>query len=349
MDRIEKVTALPVQCMEVRGGVLLKRGTREIVIMAEAAATAVSHILTLTTGREAMVEEICEAFPLPRRDTVRKLIDRLVEARILLPSSDQGSRTEHCETHLDIFYWEFNATAQEALNLLIGREIAVLGVNHISRQLVAALHTSGLESVRVIDVPLLRNIQLFDLQGRLVRRQWSDVLPVSYQSWLESTTLKDVTCLVATSDFGVSPVLSQLNQFCVEGNIHFLPVVLHNLNGYIGPLVIPKETACYECLRSRENSHFLDSARHRASEDTAFTGQRYIGFHPLMASILADFAAFELTRFYSGLLPQPNMGKLIELDLLSSRLVSRKVLKAPRCSICSPLNSSAAIETEKDS
>jgi molybdopterin-synthase adenylyltransferase len=35
------------------------------------------------------------------------------------------------------------------------------------------------------------------------------------------------------------------NDFCVRNDHAFLPIVLRDLIGYVGPLVIPHKTACY--------------------------------------------------------------------------------------------------------
>jgi len=66
-----------------------------------------------------------------------------------------------------------------------------------------------------------------------------------------------------------------------------------------------------------------------------------------MASILGDVGAVELTKFYSGLLPRTQIGTLIEVDLMEPRINSRKVLKVPRCPVCSPVvgNSSRTVDS----
>jgi thiazole/oxazole-forming peptide maturase SagC family component len=114
-------------------------------------------------------------------------------------------------------------------------------------------------------------------------------------------------------------------------------VILQNLIGYVGPLVIPGETACYECLRQRQNAHMNDPEVQRASESVTTTDSKVVGFHPSMASVLGDIAAFELTKLYTDGLPLGNIGTQIEVNLLTSEMMTRKVLKVPRCAVCSPL------------
>ena len=154
-------------------------------------------------------------------------------------------------------------------------------------------------------------------------------------------------CLIASSDFGGWETLYEWNRFCVQYHKHFLPVVLQDLVGYVGPLVIPGETACLECVRMRRNSHAEDHEVRGLIEESAFEGQGAIGFHPSMASILGDIAALELTKFYSEALPRPKVGTLIEVNLLETGLTSRKVLKVPRCPVCSPLLARSSVSPDK--
>ena len=170
-----------------------------------------------------------------------------------------------------------------------------------------------------------------------------------YEKWVQSLKPESLDCLIATSDFGGLQLMRQWNEFCVQHGRHFLPVVLQDLIGYVGPLVIPGETACFECLRARQNANLEEASARRAAEHAAFEGQGIVGCHPAMASVLGDIAAIELTKFYGIRMPIWQVGTLIEVNLLAGRMTPRKVLKVPRCAVCGTLNRAApAGEFEQD-
>jgi molybdopterin-synthase adenylyltransferase len=346
---LERLRALPVQLIEVDGGVVLKRGCLEIKIGGEGATRAVQLVLAATAHKGVTREEIYELFPPPRRPAVRHLLEQLVSRRILVPSDGMDPAIESRESSLEVFYWHFGEPAAQVSARLDDRQIVIFGVNGISRQLDASLSASGLRNFRVVDEPRLRNLRLFDDAGQLLAEGWPlfSKPPLALEEWVKETDLQSLDCLVATSDFGDQQSMREWNKFCVEHHCQFLPVVLQNLIGYVGPLVIPGETACFECLRLRQNAHLEAHQTQRAVEDVAFEGQAVIGFHPSMASILGDIAAFELTKFYSGVLPQWHVGTLIEVNLLAPRLAARKVLKIPRCMVCSPLNTRSSNTAQK--
>jgi len=345
----QKLKALPIQLIETDNDIILKRGCTEVKISGEGVAAAVRTLLAAAAGRGAIREEICERFATSSRPAAERLIDLLIARHMLVPSDGVESMVTGRESSLDIFYWHFGVSAAEVTRQLNSRQTVIVGVNCISRQLVASLSASGLDNFQVIDYPLLRNLRLFDDTARLMADQWPAFakLPLAYEEWVDGIDPQSLDCLVATSDFGDQQAMRAWNKLCVEQKCHFLPVVLQNMIGYVGPLVIPGETACFECLRARQNSHMEDPQTQRAAEGVAFEGQVVTGFHPSMASVLGDLAAIELTKFYSGVLPVRKVGLLIEVNLLATRMTARKVLKIPRCTVCSPLHPRSSTMAQK--
>jgi thiazole/oxazole-forming peptide maturase SagC family component len=234
---------------------------------------------------------------------------------------------------LDVFYWHFGQTSQDAISKISSKSIALMGVNSISRRIALALQPLGIDCVKVVDFELLRNLSLFDSNGQLLDSEWPLAKPLDYQTWQEGLADDDLSCLVATSDFGGPQLMQEWNRFCVESDIYFLAVVLHRLVGTIGPFVIPRETACYECMRLRENSNMLDPGIERAAEDSAPERQAITGFHPSMLNVLGELAALELCKFYGG--TSWRADHIIEVNLLVPSVVSRRVLKLPLCPVCS--------------
>ena len=113
-------------------------------------------------------------------------------------------------------------------------------------------------------------------------------------------------------------------------------MTIQNMIGYIGPLVIPGETACYECFYRRLLSHLEEPEMFRTIEAHNLGGQRIVSHHPLMLSALADLAAFEILRHFSEVLDH-EPGTLLEVRFLARRMDGRRVMKLPRCPTCSPL------------
>jgi thiazole/oxazole-forming peptide maturase SagC family component len=346
--------ALPVQIIEMGQDVILKRGCAEIKIGGDEAKEAVRHVFAFA-GRHggASIAEICDHLPMSKRMAVEQLVEHLVARRVLVPVDCNNGSSETTENPQDIFYWHFGSSATDVAHRLNSRKLAVLGFNHVALYLCAALRQSGWTNFHLVDDPRLRNDRLLEDAGSAyLRQEYSTLAQVEdVNDWTGTFDSREIDSIVVTSDFGNALALREWNRFAIERKCHFVPVSLHNLIGYFGPLTIPGETACYECLTLRQNSHMQDPSLQRASEELGFEGQAVIGSHETMASILGQISAFELLKAYSGVMPARKIGTLIEVNLLATQLTSRRVLKIPRCPVCAPLkyHSFSAIADESRS
>lgn len=337
VDQTSRVRAFPVQIIEVDGGVVVRRGCAQVKFSGDGAHAIVSQLFEGASRPDGVDEDaLVASFAGPFRSSVSALIKELRARRLLVDAKDPAG-PQSPEGPLEVFYWHFGSTVSLTTEGLAKTKLVIMGVGEISRQLARALRASGIESFDVVDHPQLRNLHFFEDDGTIVSQAWGADLPMpaTFESWSERD--EELGCLVATSDFGGTQTMRQWNEFAVESKCHFLPVVLQDLIGYIGPLVVPGETACYECLRARQNSHFDDPPMQRLVEGTAFEGQAVAGHHPSMTSVLGDLAALELTKFYGRTFPNPRVGTLIQVNLMTTEIVARKVLKVPRCRVCSPL------------
>lgn len=328
---------LPFQLIEAPNGVIVRRGSIQFLINGERSIEALEIVIDALSGEGATIEDVCRRFCVPDHPAVTQLIEQLV-ARQFVVQAGHGLMPRKDEEQLDVFYWHFGMPASEVNTRLDQIRIAILGVNQISRQLVQSLTRAGLMTAQVIDYTPLRNVALFDDAGQVSANEWRvAVEPIAYEDWVITPAAEAFDCLVGTSDFGGLRLMRQWNTLCLQRGSHFLPVVLQDMVGYVGPSVIPGETACFECFLSRMDSNRTGDALAYASEMSAFAGQLVTGFHPSMASVLGDIAAIELTKFYSHALPLWKVGVVMEVNLLAGRIDSRKVLRVPRCSACSNL------------
>jgi bacteriocin biosynthesis cyclodehydratase domain-containing protein len=325
-----KLYSLPVEVIPIQGGIILKRGCMELRIKGERVEDVLNSFLSLSRRPSGVTqEELCLQFGSPSHSGIERLIDQLILRRILVTDSTHTGEHTAQESALEVFYWHFDSTPIEAELHLANKTLVVLGAGTLSQSIVRSLSLAGFKDVRTIP----HQVVDYDDNSRTVGGLVSDE-PISTELFAHLPAAYD--CLVMASDFGMSPAFHEVNRFCVEQERKFLPVTIQNMIGYIGPLVIPGETACYECLHRRIQSHLPDPETSRAIESHNFRQQRIVSHHPLMLSALADLAAFELLRYFSNVLDY-EPGTLLEVSFLARRMESRRVLKLPRCPTCSPL------------
>jgi molybdopterin-synthase adenylyltransferase len=339
----------PVQVVRHDDGVILRRGTEKLYAAGADAVPVIEELLSIAHGgKGATLAEMLAPFAEHQRDHVQRLLEKLIAKRFLADAGQVSADDARIPTNEDVFYWSQGSTTAQAHANLNGRRFVIAGVNAVSARLADSLLACGFEEVTVVDHPALRNMSFFDDDCALDPRRWTSRsgAPVSFDDWTEGGA--DFDGIVATSDFGGLGLMREWNDFCVREKKLFLPVVLQDMMGYVGPLVIPGETPCFECAWTRQSSNMNQPGIERATEPVAYYGQGVDAWLPPMASMLGELAALELVRFCSGVIAGNRTGVMTEVDMLRPELNTRRLLKVPRCRVCGPLTRHAATTGERN-
>jgi molybdopterin-synthase adenylyltransferase len=348
---MDALRLLPVYVMPVSDGALLKRGLSELLVKGPRALEAVSTIIDAFQSGMATKKTIVDRFAGIDRPCVEELLDALIKRRFIVCEEYKQDPCTERECSRDVFYWHFGSTAGVP-KALIDLSVGVIGINHVSLELARGLMLCGIKNTQLIDHPLLRNLDFFlddeemptiDLQNRT-----APVAIIGYEKW-EKEVSRWPDLIVATSDFGGLQLMSRFNEFCVRNAREFLPIVLQDMIGYLGPWVVPHETSCFECLRLRQNANLQDPALRRSAEYYASESQSVASYLVPMACSLANLASIEIVKRYLHNPSIWNIGSLIEVNFIQSRMESRRVLKAPRCAVCSPLQKYSSVNPYEES
>lgn len=340
----KRLHSLPFLIVEASDGIILKRGPTEIHVQGDYAQETVLLILTATSGKGQSPEEICLQFSKPDRDQVMGLLKEMSAKKLLIPADTTRDSLAY-ESNEDVFYWTAGTSQAAVIRVLTDLGISICGINRLTREICKSLGILGVSNISVIDDPMLRNTEFFTDQGNIIPERFdvaAELVPM--QDFFESENSSQ--CLLASSDFGGQSLLLPWNEICVRQNVHFMPVYLQDMIGYIGPLVIPGDTACLQCVRMRQNAHLENRELARQSEGDMQRGQSIAAIHPSMITILAETAVFELCHFY-GALSKPRPGRLIVINLPEGLTESKYVLKIPRCPVCSTLVGASTVQIRK--
>lgn len=341
MENNNRLRSVLAQIIEIDGGVLLKRGNTELLIKGEQVAESLNSILyTASQEGGAAREALYGLFPSDRRNAVTELIEKLMAKRLLIPVGDESeshAQSPASETSTDLFYWDLGIDTNVSPPRSSKARITILGVNSITRGLVQTLVRQNWQGLEVVDFSMLRNIGEFGVEDSpdLEQGAWPKGAPQpkSYGEWSAMIEETGTDLIVAASDFGGPQLMLDWNEYCVGHGIPFMPILLNRGRGTVGPIIVPGECACYECLQIRENANMEKPDLMRKIDAEAFKGQLFNASHPAMTEIVSNIAAMELTKFLD--LPWAwKKDSIIDINLLTNHFRSSTVWKVPRCSIC---------------
>lgn len=223
-------------------------------------------------------------------------------------------------------------------------QVAVLGAGTVGAQLLCSLADSGVGSlVHVVieadasGAPATAHAQLGERcreRNAWVRYRTTTAdadSPASLAAAVQGSQL-----LVTALDRPAPRLLERINDVCLGATTPWLLAGIRAWEGYVGPTVLPRQTACYKCfdLRMKANlvhyePYLLYEAHLRAAPH-----QRPFGTLPQFGRTVADLAAVEVARLVTQFQPPITRGRIFSLDFLTFRATFHDVLKLPRCPAC---------------
>lgn len=168
---------------------------------------------------------------------------------------------------------------------------------------------------------------------------------IDYSSTEGSTTHDRVTVrqrerferAVAEADFVVcaseSPrksLAERTNEAAYDAKTPWLNVQLIGFDGILGPLVVPGDTACYECFAERFYSNVPQTERYRTMTSAGNGSPRSL---PSFARTLAGLGATDVLNYLSDGIGF-TAGRIVHHDFFDLSVEPNDVLRLPRCTVC---------------
>jgi len=148
---------------------------------------------------------------------------------------------------------------------------------------------------------------------------------------VEAEDLDDATAvdlLIACVDAPARSHLTLINAFALERRLPLLRVAAHGASAWLGPLVVPGETACLHCLQTRERANTHGEG---ALPDFELGS---IGALEPQVELLAAQAVAEAIRFLGRATAPSTIGNVYELSATSPQTHRHTLLRDPGCRAC---------------
>ena len=136
-------------------------------------------------------------------------------------------------------------------------------------------------------------------------------------------------------------VLQSVARFTHGARLPSLSGCLENIYAKVGPLVIPGETACWNCCRLRELANSAQPEADQALQD-ALLSQRpkprrrtYLGPMP---NALGTLLSLESLKLLTGYVPTTLAGSLLVQNLVTLKTSFHRVIRVPWCEVCGGAN-----------
>jgi bacteriocin biosynthesis cyclodehydratase domain-containing protein len=256
-----------------------------------------------------------------RRSDVEAVVDHLTELEVV-----ESGASSALDVHLDaLLPWQSHAEVED-------RPVVVLGAEDLAARIADELRRSspGLD-VSVPDPGTLHRLvgdpDEWIRHGLGLERRLHEA-----QEWRD--------CFVVLAESTIDPTLATaVNRLCLELEIPWLYAAIDGPFLFVGPLTVPRGSACWECFERRVTMNLRERESYLRYKRALVEGQvagSPVALVPLFGSILAGHAALEALNFVlSG--STCTIGKVLSIYVPTMELAFNDVLRMPGCPGCGAL------------
>jgi bacteriocin biosynthesis cyclodehydratase domain-containing protein len=122
------------------------------------------------------------------------------------------------------------------------------------------------------------------------------------------------------------PISREVNRICIRDSIPALYIHQQGLQVQIGPFVLPKDTACFECFLIRRDSTLAPWER-KLLKNSNREGQ-------LKIALGVDWVIVEVAKFLLQVGEPITRGRMLFIDYFAGLPETHSVLRLPKCPVC---------------
>jgi molybdopterin-synthase adenylyltransferase len=337
---------------------LFEGGGNSVVLNGSSVRDLVPLLLPYLDGTN-LIEDIVESLPSVEPTVILEALELFAANQLLedanLPPARLAPSIERY-SHQTTFWLSVSNDRYRHQEALAEARVAVIGLESLGSSVAHVLATSGVGRIHIVGDGIVSpadqliggyarqdigKMKASALQRRLL--ELNDDIQCDHFSTTISTPseaaeiLEDCDFAIVCSDTPSVRTLEAVNEASLAVNVPWIRGSLDYHRGVIGPIIIPRETACFTCmtLRIRGNASYSRDAmalerhlRHERDDEVE------IGLLWPFAGVVAHHLGLEAIKKLTGYTYPSTIGAFIAVDFFTSTLSRHEILKLPRCPSC---------------
>lgn len=276
------------------------------------------------------------------RPAAQQLLEGLEGAKLIEEAEQEGIPPEAGRRHADqVAFFSRYGNGSDYQSALAGAHVAVVGDNRLGRALVDRLDDAGIGRTTALSEAVDATRARLEARHNGSASGVVEALALDRSAIWTAATEEDVPDLVIIAQDRHDPaLLESLDTFSKRHTKPWMMVrALNPLEGWVGPLFVPDETACYLSLDARlkgNMSYFEEyQAFERYLKDRDQASSPCGGLHATF-DLMASIAVVEAVKFISGFTIPILAGRFLTVDFESWDTEVHHVLRMPRLGLESP-------------
>jgi len=149
------------------------------------------------------------------------------------------------------------------------------------------------------------------------------------------TKFKDVDFIIACSENAGYAFFESINTLCLKTGTRWMRVAMEGTSAFLGPTIIPNQTACFHCYTKRVLSNSNDPEGFEAYQNHFQKNNipDNEGILPVFWDLVNAEVVLEIVRIITGFAPPSTIGRTIQTSTSFARN-EHDIFRLPRCPVC---------------
>ena len=248
--------------------------------------------------------------------SAKRILDFFVDNKIILSENDElllDGWYKTCSPNSVFYKVQYDSLAEE-VNKLSDKKIGIIGNSIIAKELLSALTQSN----------ILNNFDTYYVDENN---------PFGLEEYLEKIVLKSDFVIVALEE-DYEEILNIVNHYCYKKEIPWLRLQIQGALCDVGPIFIPKQTACYSCLKIQTNRN-MSMEEYIFSNNSLSKQNKHSVRYPIYPAARMG-AAIAMSETIKYLITGNSIvrGNICSLNSINLNLTLHNVRKVYNCEVC---------------
>jgi ribosomal protein S12 methylthiotransferase accessory factor len=223
---------------------------------------------------------------------------------------------------------------EKNLQIPYNSKVLLIGNGVLADRLITHFRNTNIEFNQIKSLTIARKTGKKKAIPKLEKKE--DTLYIRSDSIsLQKHFIEKCKLIVIAEDYPNILMFESINQLCFKKRKPWIRVSFDDNIGYIGPLVIPRKTSCFNCceLRLVTNSPNYEYELWRNKENIPVTN---LHLPEIYADVLSAICAREVFRYLTNYNHPDTINSLFLLDSRSMKIDKHKIISHPNCILCNP-------------
>lgn len=310
------------------------------------------ELLSLADGSDIdkIYKSLLIKYPYVEKDHFFGVVQELIKSGVLenvdLWKKNVQFDKMRYDRHL-VFYSMFNENPIEVQELLRKKRVALIGVGGIGSWVGQLLTAAGIGELVLVDddrieLSNLTRQTLFDtsvigeFKAYVAAERLKKINPETILTPIIKAinSVEDALMCINKTDFVIlsadtpGDIHEWMESACIELNTPYSPTGYVEYYGFVGPIVVPGQTPCYDCRRS--SSTYLEDTEFKEQVDNIDSRFQPPSFGPINA-VVASIQSGEAIKFLTGIFQASTLHKRLSINFMNWETEYKEYRKRTHC------------------